>query len=520
MKENLNRYPNDLVKNLKSRYRKVQTTINVLELCDYIFARINTNKENRWVSVPYETLKSILGTNYNTILTQIDDLITRSNSYSTINHQAKELTFSSSFINYFKNVDWKEFVWYVKSIESNKIKNTNITMKNEKNKKNKKQPNIKKSNVENPKPLNFNFNLNSNLNSISYNSFNSLNSNSFFNSSNSSNIPPIISHTFVSDDLTNTKTTYHIDLQKVVKISEELFDPKNYKTQTGQIAAIQTAKKCLGDILTDNIKISHSDKTGRYYTSITQLQKELRECLIKDGSVFCGEIDLKCSHAMIILSKFKLNMTSHEYIDTFNFLSDINLWDNLMQWTGITNKADVKDKFQLFMNGSYNQNRGNKIYDIMKSKCPKYTELLFNYKQYKTENISNEVSRIEASIMHSVEVKDFMLKNNIKYDVIHDCIFVYGDVGEEILIKVAQYIINQFKSQLNIAVVFTLEINHIKTIIKDLSIVMNENTNKPTQSETQSNNKTIKPMIVTDEPIKEGESMEDVFDRVCAAYGI
>lgn len=176
---NLKRYPDDLVKNLKSRYRKVQTTINVLELCDYIFARINTNKENRWVSVPYETLKSILGTNYNTILNQIDDLITRSDSYSTINHQAKELTFSSSFINYFKNVNWKEFVWYVKSIENN---NTNITMKNEKNKtkKNKKKhSNIKKNNAENSKPLNFNFNLNSNSNSISYNSSNSLNFNNF-----------------------------------------------------------------------------------------------------------------------------------------------------------------------------------------------------------------------------------------------------------------------------------------------------------------------------------------------------
>lgn len=400
-------YPPSLVEDLRGRFRKRQTICNVLELFSHIFGKVYTNGGKRWIEVPKETLHSILKGNHATILRQIADLISRGSSYSTDKHVCKDIGFTDKFISHFTAVDWKDFNNFIKTRYDTHYK------------KSEKQGSISQS------------------------------SNTSYNVA-----------TFVLDYNKPMVSTYRVDLEKVMKVSEEIFDESRYETDLGRISSIQCAKRNLEDILSGDIKTIYSEKTGRYYTSITQLQRELRGCLVKEDGDYFGEMDLKCSHAMIILSIIKNKMTIQEYRHTFAYLSNPKLWQELATMAQVASKDDVKDKFQLYLNGSYNQNRGNPVMVVMEQECPRFTELLFELKKDKTLNLSCEVSKIEASVMHSQEVKEFLYNKGVKYDIIHDCVWFYGDVPQETLLEASRFILTQFKTKYDIEMVFTVEVVH------------------------------------------------------------
>lgn len=419
-----NKYPQDILDHLRSIFRYKATIYNILELFDWIFYEIYISG-GRWIEIPSKKVESFLGKNDHLIMKQLDCYITKNPSYSTDNHKCKEYCFTDAFIQSFvKCNDWREFVSYIKSLKviapfgSDCPLSSSISFGGESGER---------------------VSLNPILNPIS----------------SSIMLPPFVFQYIGEQEY--EVSTYTIDYELLTKVSQEIFDRNHYNNDLEWVSAQHNAKTNLTNILTDNITQKRSNKTGRCYNAITQLQRELRKCLLKNTEKYVGELDLKCCHGFEILGKMCPHLSSQEYSLLFAALSRIDLWTHLGLECGIETKDAVKSKFQLFLNGRRNQNIGNPIYDYFYKNHQHFTELLFQVKKDKSYNLSNECSQIEASIMWSPQVQSYIKERAIKCDIIHDCLWLYGDVDDKTILDVAQYILRQFREIHDIEMVFTLE---------------------------------------------------------------
>jgi hypothetical protein len=128
-----------------------------------------------------------------------------------------------------------------------------------------------------------------------------------------------------------------------------------------------------------------------------------------------------------------------------------------MTATGVKGKDKLKSKFQLFLNGTERQNSFNPVYRHFTDNHPNFTELLFRYK--KGINLSNETNKVEASVMHSPELNEYLKGIGLNADIIHDCLWIYGSGKEVSIIPLAaHFILTLFKEKHNIDMVFTLEL--------------------------------------------------------------
>jgi hypothetical protein len=436
-----NKYPNTIVEKLEKLLKYKQYRQHSLDLFDYMFSKIYFNNE-RWVEIPRDTLWSILGkNNYIKILNALSPFIVKSKDYSTGTEYnkpyCKSYCFTNLFISHFNDsLNWTDFVDYIKTIKSGVL--------------------VKKEEVV--------------ISSKSLNDNSSIMCPDFLDDNSSIMCPDFL------DDNSLETSIYTIDYDKITEVSKEIFSEDKYTSKLNRIAAIQCAKTNLTNILSDNVKVSISDKNLRHHTSITLLQKELRECLLKNGKAFYGQMDLKCCHGFTTLWSMKEELSNEEFDILYNLFSNPNLWSILMDKSGIKTKDAVKDKFQLFLNGNRRQNIGNPIYNIFIKDYTRFTEILFAVKDNKEYNHSNAMASIEASVMHSKELEAYLLSNNINCDTIHDCLWLYGDIDKQVILDTAQFILRLFKDMHHISMVFTLEIvgmdkEIIKEEIKPTSII-------------------------------------------------
>lgn len=404
-------YPDSLETELKSMFRYEYSIDNVYAFFDYLFRQMYLTGD-RWIQIPWETVRGILGQSYNMILPKLTSYINIDHSYSDIKHNCKSYTFKPKFVKFLAKCNtWANLNKYVKSIS---------------------YP------LSTPTP------------------------GSRTENSSSESLLPIMS--LGEDKCYNN--TYTLDLEEFKLVSRQLFDISHFDTILGQQATIQTTKTLLKNILTDNLNQSVSDKNGRHYNEITQLMRDFRKCIIKNTEKFVGELDLKCCHGLISLNIFRPHMTSYEFQTTFNLFKSESFWGIMMEVTGVKVKDKVKSKFQLFMNGSLRDNGSNPIFKYFSTHHKRFTDILFQFKI--DHHFSNDINQIEASVMHSEELAEYMKTNGLNADIVHDCLWLYGKgYSENNILNAAQYIIRMFKRKYGYDMVFTLEImNKPKEIIE------------------------------------------------------
>ena len=397
-------YPQEILLNLVKifNYRYSYQYDNIYEMFDYIFNRISI-KSNRWIEIPDDTKRSILGQHAAKIITKLSDYISVDNSYDAGNvsgrSQCKKYTISNNFLKIMNefNCPTQTTTFLIAEIKAAQIQKQQSIINNQ------------------------SINNNSSIMSMS------------------------------------EKSEYSIDLLAINEITDILYDSVNGGRIDQKQAVIQRTKKALKTILLGDLRNTISKKNGRHYNSITQIKKDIRKLIMKKTDKYIGQLDLKCCHGFIVLNLLKSNLSNEEYINLFELFKNPALWQDLMNLTGITSKDKIKSKFQLFMNGSFNDNRGNILYNWFSKNHGNFTNLLNQYKLNK--NLSNEINMIEASIMHSDALNQYIEVLELNCDVVHDCLWLYGkgDINTTIG-KAAQYILYLFKSVHNMDMVFTLEV--------------------------------------------------------------
>jgi hypothetical protein len=148
------------------------------------------------------------------------------------------------------------------------------------------------------------------------------------------------------------------------------------------------------------------------------------------------------------------------------------MWKKLVIYCGLEYNADNKDliksKFQLYMNGNWIQNKSNPLYKYFNENHSNFTYYLFKIKDDEDFNLSNAINQIESDIIWDKSINDELKNKGLKYDIIHDCLWLYGDnVNIDTITESAKRIITEFQQRYDIQVVFTLElISKEKELIK------------------------------------------------------
>jgi len=441
LKEN---YPTEFISFLELNFRKQITRSNILELFNYIINQHYITGK-LWIDIPYKKLVSILKGRYLSILEKLNDYLECDKVYSVSSMECMGYRVSDKFIKLYNNSNnITEFIKYIKNHMKNKtniIPNTEQQTNTETNSIGVASGNLPENNIN---QINSGSSLNSPI----------MSTHSFCDFS-------IMIHRFDSD-----QSDYTIDLDQIQSATTSLFKLEDYKNERSLMCAVYCVKSNLSKILSGSIKTTISEKTGRHYDNITQLQKDFRLLLLKNHGKYAGQLDLKCCHGFIILNKMRSQITPDEFNNLFSLFSDINLWNRLMVVCDIDSKDKVKSKFQLFINGDKRQNTGNKIYDYFTLNHPSFTNILFSWK-VRGYNLSNEIAKIESSVMHSTELQSYIKVSKINCDIVHDCLWLYGNVTEDLITHTAQFVLRLFKHIYNYDMVFTLEvINKEKEIIK------------------------------------------------------
>lgn len=402
------KYPNTITEGIYEKYRKDKAE-RIIAFFDYVVTRIHSSGK-RWVEIPSNTLRDYLGAiNTSGVIKSLNQWVISDKSYNVHTHKCKSFTLTDEFINElakFNNVG--TLLKFIESVGTNSKNNNNQSI---------------------------------NSNSIEFNS---------------NNYSSILLHTYSS--ILCPTSFYTIDTNKLTKAYEQILE--EYKNDEKEEYYIECSKQNikiqLERILQGNIKTTVSDKNGRHYDNITNLQKEIRMCLLKHTEAYLGQLDLKCCHGFIVLGLMKDKLTTAEYKKVYDLLAKIDLWNVLAAECNYPDKETTKSKFQLFMNGSERDNQSNKVYTYFKSEHGAFTKFLFKLKD--GLNLNNEVNRIESSIMHSEGLKTYLQTLNLNCDIIHDCLWLYGKGDKNIILSTAQQILRDFKRKYNIDMVFTLEL--------------------------------------------------------------
>lgn len=425
-------YPQDLILELHSIFTAYQTN-QVLEFFGYIFAQMYMQNKT-WVKVPYQTMEAFFPKHYYKILNKLIPYLDIDHDYSYVKHECKSYYFKSSFIKRMSHFNtFTEFVKFIDGITSTKELNLS--------------PEFKAGTLPTENTIN-------NLSNQSINSSPILLLPFLYPSSNDPNKGNNSNYTLDNDGLTNIKTI--------------IYDAE-YTSETIKQSAIQSTKNNLKQILMGQSTETISKKNGRHFNNITQLNKEIRKLLIKNTHKYLGEIDLKCCRGFILLNIIKPFITIQAYENVYNLLKDKNLWDNLMTYTNIKTKDKVKSKFQLFLNGTLRDNQCNPIFKYFFDFHPTFTDLLFQLKE-NNNHLCNDTDQIEASVMHSDDLTNYIQGLNLTYDIIHDCLFIYGESNHHAnVLDAASKILLLFKEKYNYQMSLSIEIKNKDKLTFDFS---------------------------------------------------